>query len=402
MPTDPLLPAVAIAAVAMFVGWLCVRAMARQDHRTWVLARAPALPVSALAVGDDAWVRGTVAAPTPLRCPHFGTACVAFDYARQREHHWTTKDKQGRTQHHSEWRTEHGQAAAIDFELDDGARIVVRAARATNEALQRLRTDYETSRLRHVASVLEVGATVSVLGVVQDDRSLDAEREVPCLWTRLPREQRVRRSARSEAWLFFGAGFVPLLGGVGAVLWHRAHAGGSPLAPVDWAWAGAGGVALWLPFWGLGTWNRLVRLRQQVPAAHRQVDVDLAVRAALVPNLTAVVRAGAAHETALLQALAGVRSGRDEGAEHAVHDVLVLHERHPELRADALYRDLHERLWAIEEKLAHTRQLHNDIATEWNDRIARFPASLVARSMGCRPAPLFAGDDQPLPPRLLA
>ena len=95
------------------------------------------------------------------------------------------------------------------------------------------------------------------------------------------------------------------------------------------------------------------------------------------------------------------RSGRDARTEAAVRGVLALHEKYPELRADTLYRDLHERLWALEEKLAHTRQLYNDIATEWNDRITKFPQGLVAKLMRCRQAPLFAGDDADLPPRLV-
>jgi LemA protein len=149
-------------------------------------------------------------------------------------------------------------------------------------------------------------------------------------------------------------------------------------------------------------------LRQQVLAAFHQVDVDLAVRAGLVPNLVSIVKATAAHESGLLTALAGIRSGRDPHAAAAAEGeaiatsraVLVLHERYPELRANDLYLDLHDRLWAVEEKLAHTRSLYNTIVKEWNDRTASFPSLLVARCCGYRPAPPFAGDDASMPPRL--
>jgi LemA protein len=402
LAADPFLPALAIFALGALLGWVLVRAMARQDHHTWVLARAPLLPIRALAVGDDAWLRGVVRTEAPLVCPHFGVDCVAFRYQREREHSWTTTDKDGKTEHHSEWRTEQSESEAIDFVLDDGDRILVRADDATNEALQGLRTDYETTTLRHSAHVLEVDARISVLGVKQDDGSLAGEREVPCLWTRATRERRVASSARSEGWLFFSACLLPFLGGAVAVAWYlsRVRFDGTPLRL--WLLAAASGLCAMLPFWGIGAWNRLVRLRQQVRAAFRQVDVDLAVRAGLVPNLTGIVRGYAAHETSLLQSLAALRSGRDDDAEAAARSVLVLHERYPQLRADPLYRDLHDRLWALEEKLAHTRQLYNDIATEWNDRIAQFPQVAVARLMRCVPATLFAGDDATLPPRLTA
>lgn len=405
---DPLpwWPALLIALGGLLAGALLLRAVTRQDHRTWVFARAPALPVRVLAAGDDAWLRGTVRSAAPLACPWFDVACVAYHYEREREHHWTTRDKDGKVQHHSEWRTEHEESEAIDFELDDGECIVVRGADADNEAESELDTDYETGSLRHSARVLEVDAVISVLGVKQDDGSFGAEREVPCLLTRDTREQRVRGSAGSESGLFFAACALPCAAGAGAA--GLLLSAGGPVAPAAWAWLLPAGLLPMAPIWWVGTWNRLVRLRQQVAAAFRQVDVDLAVRAGLVPNLVAVVQAHAGHESGLLAALAAIRSGADpraavaaEGAAAgAARAVLALHERLPALRADALYRDLHDRLWAVEEKLAHTRSLYNDVVTEWNDRTAKFPAVAVARVMGCRPAPLFAGDDAPLPPRL--
>lgn len=399
MTVDPLLPPLACAAGGALLGWLLTRAVSRQDHLTWVLARAPALPIRSLAVGDDAWVRGTVHADRPLVCPHFDEECVSYSYTIEREHTWTTTDKDGKVQVHTEWRQEHSASETIDFELDDGDRITVRADGATNEAEHGLETDYETSTLRHSASVLGIGEEISVLGVKQDDGSLSCEREVPCLWTHQSRAKRVAASAGSENWLSFFACLFPFLGGAGAVLWYFGSA--RDLVWVDAAWAALGGLALMLPFWSIGAWNRLVRLRHQVGAAFRQVDVDLAVRSDLVPNLVTTIKAYAAHEAQVLQSLGAIRSGRDRQGEAAVRGVLLLHEKYPALQADSLYRDLHDRLWALEEKLAHTRQLYNDIATEWNDRIAKFPQGLVARFMRCRPAPLFAGDDAQLPPRLV-
>jgi len=393
-------------AVGILGGMLFAWLVRRQDHRTWVLARAPQLPIRALSSGDDAWLTGTVRIRRPLRCPWFDVPCVAYAYQIEREVVTTRTDKDGKVHVETSWQTEHSESNEVDFDLDDGASIRVCVDGADNEAMQALDTDYETSARRHSASVLEVGAEVSALGVVQDDGAFACEREVPLLLTRSSPRQYVAGSARSEAALFTLAWIVPFLGGFAAV---------AVLRGPQWTDTGAlllqeapAGVLLALPFWAILTHNRLVRLRQQVRAAFRQVDVDLAVRAGLVPNLVAVVKAAAAHEHDLLRDLAAVRSGADPHAATAAdatarvtaRQVLVLHERYPTLRADVLYRDLHERLWAVEEKLQHTRSLYNDVVTEWNDRIARFPAVLVARSSGCRPAPLFAGDDAPLPPPL--
>lgn len=402
---DPLVPGFGIAAFALLLAGLLLRSAARQDHRTWVMARAPRLPVKALAVGDDAWLRGVVRAATPLVCPWFGVACVGYRYTREREHTVTRRDAQGREERHSEWRTEHSEARAIDFELDDdGDRIVVRFAGAANEAAARFGPAHETMSLRHTAWALEVGATVSVLGVKQDDGSFGAQREVPCLVTLREGGERARANARGERSRFVAACVLAFAGGaLGAIVALRGVA-----AAVIWPWGLLAGCATLLPIWALGTHNLLVRLREQVGAAFRQVDVDLAVRADLVPNLVACVRSGAAHEHDLLERIARLRAGGDPDAAVAAaatagataRAVLVLHEAYPQLRADAVYRDLHDRLWAVEEKLAHSRQLYNDVATEWNVSSARFPTRLLARAMASRDAPLFAGDDAPLPPRL--
>jgi LemA protein len=401
------LPALAFALGGPLLGALLLRAVTRQDHRTWVLARAPSLPIRTLAVGDDAWLHGIVEAVEPLVCPHFDVACVSYSYQRERKHTWTTRDK-GKTQHHSEWRREVGEDDAIDFELVDGDRILVRMEGADNEAAVALSTEYETSSLRHSASIIEVGAEISVLAVKQDDGSFGAEREVPCLLTRKTRAERVKGSSRSEAWLFFFACLLAFAGGAGAAAWWLTHTHHDAPPPVEWLWLLPAGLLTTLPLYGVGAFNRFVRLRQQVDAAFRQVDVDLAVRAALVPNLIAVVRAHGDHENSLLTQLASIRAGRDAAsavaaertATAATHRVLRLHESMPELAADPLYHDLHDRLWAIEEKLAHTRQLYNDIVTEWNSRIASFPQVLVAKLMRCKPAPWFAGSDEQVPPRL--
>jgi LemA protein len=408
MTTDPILPAIGFALGGPLVGSLLLRSLSRQDHDTWVMARAPALPIRTLAVGDDAWVRGIVDAECPLVCPVFDVACVSYSYQREREHTWTTTDKDGKTTHHSEWRTERSESRAVDFVVDDGDRIVVRKKHVDNEAGVGLRTIYETSSLRHSATVIELGAKISVLAVKQDDGSFAAEREVPCLLTRRTRDERVRGSARSEGWLFFFACFFAFAGGAGAAaFWIAQTTWGSP-SLAQWSLCVPAGLLTLLPIWWVGSFNQLVRLRQQVGAAFRQVDVDLSVRAALVPNLVEVVRSYAAHERDLLERLSAIRAGRDpkaaaaaeREASAAARSVLLLHEHAPQLRADALYRDLHDRLWAVEEKLAHTRQLYNDIVTEWNNRITMFPQGLVAGLMKCRSAPMFTGEDEPVPPRL--
>ncbi|MGK0204428.1 MAG: LemA protein [Planctomycetota bacterium] len=393
-------------AVGGVLGCIFQWRLRRQDDHTWVLARAPELPIRALSVGDDAWLRGKVRSDNPLSCPWFDVACVSYHYEIEKKVTSTYKDSKGKRRRRTSWQTEATEQRDLSFELDDGERILVHFDGATNEALTPLQTSYETSRRRHSASVIRVGTTISVLGVTGEKNTFGRRREVPLLLTRKKPAARVRSSHGSESWLFFFCYFAPFLAGcvAGALLAGDAWAN----SPSNIAITIGTGLALAVPFWTLATYNRLVRLRQQVHAGFRQVDVDLAVRSGLIPNLVAVVKAACNHEQDLLTKLARIRTtGSAEEATEAepnaaatARQVLLLHEAYPELRTDDVYRDLHERLWAVEEKLAHSRQLYNNIVREWNDRTQSFPAVMLAKLCGYREAPPFARDGASVPPPL--
>ena len=394
----------------MLLGFGFATWLRRRDHATFVLARAPRLPIRALATHDDAWLTGTVTAKNPLMCPWFDLPCVAYSYCIEKEvtRTRTVTDSKGktRTETYTTWDTVHSESEAQDFDLDDGNAIRVALTEGDNEAMEGVGHDYETPKLRHSASLLPIDATVSTLGVKRDDGTFGPLREVPLLVTRQSPEARVKSSQKSESWLFFAALLFPFVGvGIAAGLLRRAETG------ADWAIASSFGLLVWLPQWWLLTHNRFIRLKHQVTAARQQIAVEIAFRADLVPNLVEVVRQYASHESSLLQSLAAIRAGKGQDIDaavrgeplalDAVRSTLTLHERHPELRASQLYLDLHARLWAVEEKIAHARTFYGDIVTEWNDRIAQFPSGVVARAAGCKEAPLFAAAcEERLPARL--
>ncbi len=405
---EPEVAAAVVALVGFLLGWACATWLRRQDHKTFVFARAPQLPIRALAAHDDAWLRGAVRADLPLQCPWFEIDCVAYSYSIEVEvtRTETVRDSDGktRTETRTTWETQHAESESIDFDLDDGDMARIALGEGQNEAMASIGMDYETSTRRHSASALPVGTEVSVLGVWRDDQTFGPLAAVPLLVTRQTRQQRVQSSARSETGLFYAAMLFPFFGAVVAAgLATKAR------DATGWLVAAAIGLVILLPQWWLLTYNRLLRLRQRVKAAQKQIGIELAFRSDLVPNLVSVVRATAAHEHGLLADLAAIRSGgsvddrireeRQSGA--AMRTVLLLHERYPQLRSDTLYLDLHDRLWAIEEKLAHARSCYNDAVTEWNDRLQQFPSVLVARAARHREAEVFAAEgDEQLPPRL--
>lgn len=400
-----------VAGLSVVLGWLFAGALRRQDYRTFVFARAPQLPVRVLSVHDDAWLRGTVASEEPLACPWFGVPCVAYSYQIEdlvtKTRTVRGSDGKDRVESYEEWDLVRSVSAAIDFWLeDDEAYIWIAMSEGRNEAQASLGTDYEHPRRRHTAAALQLGEPVSVLGVKRDDDSFGPLAEVPLLVTYAEPKARVAAAHAREKWLFFWACLLPFVGGaLGVGIWQHAATW------QQWLAYAPAGLVLWLPQWWLLSYNRLVRLRGQVTAAQRQVDVELAMRSDLVPNLVTVVQTYAGHEQALLAELAEIRStsnfadrvANEAEAVRACRQLLALHEQYPKLLADDLYRDLHDRLWAIEEKLAHARGAYSDVVTEWNTRLATFPSALVGRSARMQPSELFAAEcEAALPPRLVS
>jgi LemA protein len=380
-----------IAFVGILAGWALATWLGRQDRRTYILSRAPELPVRALSTHDDAWLRGRALLEEPLVCPWFDAECIAFSYRIEDKKTRTVRDSKGRTRTKTYWATVHSEDESRDFVLDDGDTIQVALREGENEAWTPLGTDYQGSRRRHTASVLEPGRTVSVLGVRREAGDFGPLEEVPLLVTFKDREQRVARAESKETWIFAFALLLPALAGTAAVA-----VGTEVQAPEDWLLPGLTGLGVLALQWTMLSYNRFIRLRHQVREAQRQVEIELTMRADLVPNLVTVVKGAAAHERGLAERIAG-----EEQAQATVRRVLLLHESVPELSSSELYLDLHGRLWALEEKLAHARRHFNDSVTEWNTRTQSFPGVLLAKVARFEPSPLFAAEpEEALPPQL--
>ncbi|MHC4990065.1 MAG: LemA family protein [Planctomycetota bacterium] len=151
--------------------------------------------------------------------------------------------------------------------------------------------------------------------------------------------------------------------------------------------------------------NRLIRLRARARNAWSDVDVQLKRRWELVPPLVETVRGYAAHESGTLEQVVEARAGAerahdelDRGSSEArvsrgLHDLLVLAEAYPDLKADGLFRSLHEQLVDIEAHLQAARRYYNAVVRDLNTTIQMFPHSLVARSFRFHTREFFQLDD---------
>ena len=70
-----------------------------------------------------------------------------------------------------------------------------------------------------------------------------------------------------------------------------------------------------LALWGVTSYNRLIRLRNLVQEAWRQIDVELTRRHDLIPNLVETVKGYASHERGTLEDVMKARSAAMSGGQ---------------------------------------------------------------------------------------
>lgn len=173
------------------------------------------------------------------------------------------------------------------------------------------------------------------------------------------------------------------------------------------------GMLVMLVAWAISAFNKLVRLRNQSRTAWADIDVQLTRRHDLVPMLVESVKAYAGHEKSLLENVAALRAqamalkspqqlGQVESAlEQGLGRLLMLQEAYPDLKANQNFAQLQAGLVDVEDHLQYARRFYNGAVRDLNDRIQRFPGSLVARMFDFTAAEFFhAVDDARIAPKV--
>jgi LemA protein len=141
---------------------------------------------------------------------------------------------------------------------------------------------------------------------------------------------------------------------------------------------------------GVATFNRLVRLRNQVEAAWAQIDVQLKRRHSLIPNLVETVQGYVAHERGTLESLTAARTAAMHAADpsalaaaegdltQALGRLFAVAEGYPDLKANTTFLSLQAELATTEDKIAYARQFYNTAVQSLNATVQSFPTSVVA------------------------
>ena len=157
--------------------------------------------------------------------------------------------------------------------------------------------------------------------------------------------------------------------------------------------------------WAIGSYNRLVGLRNQVQNGWRQIDVQLKRRHDLIPNLVNAVRGSMDFERDTLTGVMDARAkamaatspadaARKEGElSQAVGRLFAVAENYPVLKSNDNVKMLQEELASTENKIGFARQFYNDIVTNFNTAQQRFPTNIFAGMFHFQPAELFQISD---------
>ena len=158
--------------------------------------------------------------------------------------------------------------------------------------------------------------------------------------------------------------------------------------------------------WAVVTYNGLIKLRNLVQEAWRQIDVELTRRHDLIGNLVETVKGYAAHERGTLEDVVKARSAAmapgqspaqqaesENMLSQALGRLLAIVEAYPDLKANENFMALQNELTATEDRIASARRYYNATVRDLNSEIQSFPAVLVAKPLGFAEEPFYNDDD---------
>jgi LemA protein len=163
-------------------------------------------------------------------------------------------------------------------------------------------------------------------------------------------------------------------------------------------------------------YNQFQSSDEAVKAAWGEVVNQYQRRADLVPNLVNTVKGYASHERETLEAVTKARAAatsiqvtpevlndpqafeRFQQAQgqltQALSRLLAVSENYPQLKADALFRDLQSQLEGTENRITVARQRYIKSVQDYNVLARSFPTNLTAKMFGYPVRPSFTVDNE--------
>lgn len=180
---------------------------------------------------------------------------------------------------------------------------------------------------------------------------------------------------------------------------------------------GCAGIVIFLLafiLWGMGVYNKLVKLDEGVEEAWGQVENQYQRRYDLIPNLVNVVKGYAAHEKETFEAVIQARAEamktdisfenlneqslqqfqKAQGElSNMLSRLMVLVEAYPELKANQNFLELQSQLESTENRIAVERMRFNEMVKAYNTSVRRFPGNILASIFGFDKKPYFQAEE---------
>lgn len=173
------------------------------------------------------------------------------------------------------------------------------------------------------------------------------------------------------------------------------------------------GLLIITGFQTCSTYNSIVTLNEDAEQSWGEVQIQYQRRFDLIPNLVATVKAYAKHESETLQGVTNARAGivptdttaLMNAATEAMNapdanayanalkkltaemskfsiNVNAVHEAYPDLKASENFNRLQDELAGTENRVEMARNKYTQTVKEYNIKIKRFPANIVAGMFG--------------------
>lgn len=150
-------------------------------------------------------------------------------------------------------------------------------------------------------------------------------------------------------------------------------------------------IVVLLVLWGVSIYNGLIKLRNLVQEAWRQIDVELTRRHDLIGNLVETVKGYAAHERGTLEDVMKARSAAMAGGQspaqqaqsegmlsQALGRLIAVAEAYPDLKANQNFLALQTELTSTEDRIASARRYYNANVRELNTKVETIPSNIIA------------------------
>ena len=175
-------------------------------------------------------------------------------------------------------------------------------------------------------------------------------------------------------------------------------------------------ISIILVVYGIGSYNRMVKLDEAVKEKWSQVENVYQRRLDLIPNLVETVKGYAAHEKETFQAVTEARAKAggtvklgpetlnnpelfqkfqqaQTALSSALQRLMVVVERYPELKANENFLRFQSQLEGTENRITVERRRFNEVARQYNIYIKQFPKVILARMFGFNEKPYFKAQE---------